>query len=144
MKLVNFRKFSTDRALRRNKQNSGVHSSDNLDNDSSSEYQGGRTTKGYFKFQSFDNLLKVPAMSEKQITTQNKSEEDTDRQKQINDLNKIIKKKITEYSMSIVDKVINNNKFLSIKRELYPELYPEEKKRKYVDLVIHNRYNLNF
>jgi hypothetical protein len=43
----------------------------------------------------------------------------------VENLNKIIKKRMFEYSMSIVQKVINNKKFLDLKKDLYPELYQE-------------------
>jgi hypothetical protein len=62
-----------------------------------------------------------------------RSQYDPARKELVEDLNKVIKKRMFEFSMSIVQKVINNKKFLDLKKDLYPELYPEiheEKPRK--------------
>ena len=140
---VNYRKLSTDRArqrklldgrrnttVKRLKGSRGLVRLTSKDGESSEE-PGDRTQRSnnshFFSFDKrnspFDTFLRVP--SAKQTSTDQVSKDSNANKEQIEDLNRKIKAKITQFSMNIIDRVINNNKFLSIKRDLYPEQYPE-------------------
>jgi hemerythrin len=82
-------------------------------------------------FRSFDrhanaHNLFVKKTSNVLTSTEINSKDSEAKRKLVETINKKIQDKILKMSLKVVDRVINNSKFLNLKKELYPEQYLNE------------------